>query len=264
MARIHIILVHGAYHQPWHLHLLTTLLEEAGYAVTVPRLPCASENPPDGGLEADVNAVKLALESATEHSDGIVALCHSYGGVVLSEAAAEISEEAKKKIKRLIFLAAFVPLVPGFTVRQGGEAFPWEVTASEVSLRCQRFLNQNAYTGPTIQDKLSIVKDTVNMFYHDVPHALAAEAASRVVPHSNKCFNTPTKHAGWKPYPCAFVITTEDHVAPPAMIRWMLDEMFKDPEVEARWDVHELASSHSPFLSMPEKCAEIIIKYAEV
>lgn len=102
------------------------------------------------------------------------------------------------------------------------------------------------------------------MFYHDVEPALAAEAAAKVVPHANQCFSTPTKHAGWKPYPCAFIITTDDHVAPPAMIRWTLDEvMFKDPEVKARWEVHELASSHSPFLSMPGECAKIIEKYAE-
>lgn len=101
------------------------------------------------------------------------------------------------------------------------------------------------------------------MFYHDVPPNLAAEAAAKVVPHANKCFSTPTKHAGWRPFPCAFVITTEDHVAPPAMIRWMLDEMLKDSELKSRWDVHELASSHSPFLSMPEECARIVEKYAQ-
>lgn len=134
MSRTHIVLVHGAYHQPWHLHPLTKLLQDSGFNVTVPQLPCASENPPDGGLEADVDVVRTALEDAAEQSDGIIALCHSYGGVVLSEAVAEISEAAQKKIRRLIYLAAFVPPTPGFTVRQGGQAFPWEVTTPEVSL----------------------------------------------------------------------------------------------------------------------------------
>lgn len=103
------------------------------------------------------------------------------------------------------------------------------------------------------------------MFYHDVSPELAEKAASKIVPHANKCFSTPTKYAGWRPYPCAFVITTEDHVAQPAMIRMMLDQyIFQDPEVRARWEVHELVSSHSPFLSMPEKCLPIIEKYAQV
>lgn len=133
MPRTHIVLVHGAYHQPWHLQLLTKRLEDDGHPVTVPLLPCAGEHPPEGGLDADVEVVKNALEVAARDAHGIVALCHSYGGVVLSEAVAEVTEEAQKKIKRLIFLAAFLPPIPGFTVRQGGQAFPWEVTAPDVS-----------------------------------------------------------------------------------------------------------------------------------
>lgn len=230
--------------------------------MSVPHLPCASADPPAAGLEADVDVVKSALETAARNADAIVALCHSYGGVVLSEAVAEITDGAKKKIKRLIYLAAFVPPAPGFTVRQGGEAFPWEVTTPEASsCHCRFQICLKALTLDA-QDKLSIVKDTINVFYHDIPYELASEAASRVLPHSNKCFSTPTKHAGWTSYDCAFVITTEDRVAPTEAIRWMLGEMFKDPEVKARWDVYELASSHSPFLSMPEKCAEIVLKYA--
>ena len=93
MARSHVILVHGAYHQPWHLHLLTKILEDAGYKVTVPHLPCTSEHPPPEGLRADVEVIKDALERVAAESDGIVALCHSYGGVVLSEAVAEVGKE---------------------------------------------------------------------------------------------------------------------------------------------------------------------------
>lgn len=264
MAKASIVLVHGAYHQPWHLQILANRLRDAGYTVSVPQLPCASEDPPDSGLEADVAVVKAALEHAAKTSDGIVALCHSYGGVVLSEAVAEVSEEAQSKVVRLIYLAAFVPPTPGFTVRQGGEAFPWEVSAPTVGPPNDIYRLISYSLLLIEQDKLSIVHDTINMFYHDVEPSLAAEAASKVLPHANKCFSTPTKHAGWKPFRCAFVITTEDHVAPAAMVRWMLGEMFKDTEVKARWDVHELASSHSPFLSMPEKCVEIVEKYARV
>lgn len=113
------------------------------------------------------------------------------------------------------------------------------------------------------QDPVSIVKDTINMFCHDVEPSLAAEAASKIVPHSNECFSTPTKHAGWTPYPCAYIVTMEDHVAPPAIFRWMLDELLlKDPEIMKRWDVFKLKSSHSPFLSMPDECLKIIEQYA--
>lgn len=63
------------------------------------------------------------METAAETSDSTVALCHTYGGVVLSEAVAEISKEAQKKIKRLIFLAAFVPPTPDSLSGKAGKRF---------------------------------------------------------------------------------------------------------------------------------------------
>lgn len=79
------------------------------------------------------------------------------------------------------------------------------------------------------RDKLSIVKDTIDMFYHDVEPSLAAEAASKIVPHANSRFSMPTKHAGWKPFPCAFVITTQDHAAQPDRYQYASGSSDREP-----------------------------------
>ena len=126
MPKVDIILVHGAYHQPWHLFQLRERLEEVGYTVRIPRLPCASDSPPATGMAADVDAIKDAIEAAAEMADAIVLLFHSYGGIPGSEAVAEVSEEAKKKIIHLVYLAAFlIDQGQALTTPSGGKTAPW-------------------------------------------------------------------------------------------------------------------------------------------
>ena len=53
------VLLHGAYHAGWHLHLLAQELTTRGHAALAPDLP--SEEP-DAGFERYVAAVARALE----------------------------------------------------------------------------------------------------------------------------------------------------------------------------------------------------------
>ncbi|MBH0131019.1 alpha/beta hydrolase [Salinibacterium sp. NK8237] len=85
-----VILVHGLWHQPAHLSLLTYELRERGIRVTSPLLH-------RGSLAADTAAVQEAVDAC---ASAPVVVGHSYGGSVIT---------GLRGVHHLVFVAAFVP-----------------------------------------------------------------------------------------------------------------------------------------------------------
>lgn len=126
----HFVLIHGAWHRAWHLQLLATRLKDAGFGVSTVDLPSVNPNIDEvlreGALRADVEAAKVVLEQAAAESDTIIPVCHSYGGVVGGEAAAELSENAKNKVQRIVYLCAIVVQQGNsLTTRTNGQVASW-------------------------------------------------------------------------------------------------------------------------------------------
>ena len=142
-----ILIVHGAWHHPAYFQSLIKALHERKYDISCPRLPtCNNAVPLNKTLEDDV---KLIHDTATELADEgkeIVALMHSYGGIVGTDALYDLSFQSRTKsglkggVRRLLYMCAFVP--------QGGQSLagifggglpPWlqpkVVFFSEVSAR---------------------------------------------------------------------------------------------------------------------------------
>ncbi|GIZ42452.1 hypothetical protein CKM354_000572200 [Cercospora kikuchii] len=236
---IHFVLIHGAYHRAWHLHLLATRLKDAGFRVSTVDLPSVNPNIEEvlheGALRADVEAAKVVLEQAAAESDTIVPVCHSYGGVVGGEAAAELSEKAKTKVQRIVYLCAIV-LQQGnsLTTRTNGQVASWA-----------------RHEGHAV-----VVPDPVSCFYQDVDPQLAQEAAKHVHPHSYSAFTEATRHAPWRQFPCTYVYTTED-LALPLSIQQILVGLLSEEE-RANFDFFTLEGGHSPFLSKPDECVKIL------
>lgn len=124
------VLVHGAWHRAWHFHILKSRLEEAGYTVSTLDLPSigpdVSKLPLAGALRADVEAIKAVLEQAASESEIVIPVLHSDAGAPGGEAAAELSDAAKRKVQRLVYLCAFV-IERGTAVHtySGGQVAPW-------------------------------------------------------------------------------------------------------------------------------------------
>jgi pimeloyl-ACP methyl ester carboxylesterase len=116
-----ILIVHGAWHHPAYLQSLIKALQEREYDVSCPHLPtCNNAVPPNKTLGDDVRLIRdTAIELADEGKE-IVALMHSYGGIVGTDALAEVSFQIRSKsglkggVRRLLYMCAFVP--------QGGQS----------------------------------------------------------------------------------------------------------------------------------------------
>lgn len=98
-----IIFVHGAFiwEPDWWWHPVAQRLEHHGIPSRTVQLPSCGPRPPLGDLHDDSAAVRRAIEGV----DGPVVLVgHSYGGIVITEAAAD-----NPKVRHLVYMSAFVP-----------------------------------------------------------------------------------------------------------------------------------------------------------
>lgn len=97
------IFVHGAFiwDPDWWWHLVAQRLEQHGIPSRTVQLPSCGPEPPLGDLHDDSAAVRRAIDEV----DGPVVLVgHSYGGIVITEAAA-----GHPKVRHLVYMSAFVP-----------------------------------------------------------------------------------------------------------------------------------------------------------
>lgn len=98
---VSVVLVHGGFLGPWSWADVVTGLDRFGIATVVPDLPSMGDpgEAPLGDFYADAGEVRRVLDSLS----GPVLLCgHSYGGAVITEAAAG----PHPSVAHLVYLAA--------------------------------------------------------------------------------------------------------------------------------------------------------------
>ncbi len=88
-----VVLVHGGWHGAWCWDAVIGELRTRDVTVAAPELPLTS-------FADDIRVVRAALETA---GDDIVVCGHSYGGCVISAAAADVPT-----VRRLVYLCAFM------------------------------------------------------------------------------------------------------------------------------------------------------------
>jgi pimeloyl-ACP methyl ester carboxylesterase len=112
-----IIFVHGAWHQLMHYEQFLRSLRNKGYTVVSPELPSCSDNVPTNPTEADIELIRTESRKLVEDGKEVVAIAHSYGGIVMTEAVygLGIKERTRKGlqggIRTLIYNTAFLPSI---------------------------------------------------------------------------------------------------------------------------------------------------------
>lgn len=112
------VLVPGAWHRTGYFAQIRAYLSEHGYPSVAVATPSVGSDPPASSMDVDTVAVEAAVQKVMDGGDDVILLMHSYGGGPGSEAAGKIAEEllksgpveGKGRIKRLVFVAAFVPI----------------------------------------------------------------------------------------------------------------------------------------------------------
>lgn len=99
-----LLLIHGAWHHPEFYAPLCKSLEALNYEVVCPRLPsCNDAVPPTKSLHDDVALIRATAQTLLNGGKRVVAIMHSYGGMVGTEALHGLP------IEHLIYMTAFLP-----------------------------------------------------------------------------------------------------------------------------------------------------------
>ena len=220
-AKTSIVLVHGAFADGSSWGKIISILEKNGHTVTAVQIPLKS-------LSDDVATAKRAIES---QKDDVILVGHSYGGAVITEAAA-----GNPKVKGLVYVAAFAPDA-GETLNGLNERFSSSPLGTAVIPDSAGFL----YIDRT---------KFHDVFANDLPEDEAELLAATQKPLAAAIFGEPAKAAAWKTIPSWYVVSTQDNAINPDLERFMAKRMNAQTK--------EIKASHVGFISNPSEIARVI------
>lgn len=231
------VLVHGAWHGAWCWDQVVPRLEAQGHEVVAPDLPGhgADRTPPaEITMDAYAGFLQRVLESLANPA---VLVGHSFGGVVISQAA----ERRPEAVGRLVYLCAFL-LRDGQSLWRHG----WPGGPGGDSVFRSESLRVDEAAGTVDLDR-SVVPGT---FYGGCPQEAVERALERwrpepLEPMRRPLALTPGRYGA---VPRAYIRCSEDRVVPPQS----QDRMCRLTPCGTKLT---LRAGHSPFLSVPGELA---------
>jgi pimeloyl-ACP methyl ester carboxylesterase len=230
------VLVHGSWHAGWVWDRVAPILMDAGHEVEAPDLPGRAGDGRDPALIALDDHVDRIVALLGTPADATILVGHSFGGFVISH----VAERVPGSIRLLVFVAAF--LVPtGGTVLETATADP----------PSEPYLDVDEAAG-----LIRVRPDAARMaFYADCSPDDADRAVARLVPEALAPRRTPASlsDARFGSVRRAYIQTLDDRALPIEGQRRMHADLPCD-------EVVSLPSGHSPFLSMPGRLAETLLR----
>jgi pimeloyl-ACP methyl ester carboxylesterase len=216
-----IVLVHGAFADGSSWARVIPLLDNDGYTVIAVQNPLTS-------LTDDIATTKRVIEA---QKGPVVAVGHSYGGAVITAAAA-----GSANVKALVYVAAFAPDTDEVLAAPGSKFAPPALSAALV---------------PDAAGFLYVDRTKFHdVVCKDIPLADARIAAATQKPVSGSVFTAMVPGGAWKTVPSWYIVASEDQAINPEL------ERFYAKRIGAT--TTEIKSSHVPFLSHPKEVAKFI------
>jgi len=215
-----IVLVHGAFADAGGWQHIIPILENDGYNVIAVENPLTS-------FAADVETTKRLIDA---QQGPVVVVGHSYGGAVITEAAAD-----NPNVKALVYLSAFAPEA-GEAIGAFGDKYP-------------------APLGPTLRPDTAgfLYIDRAQLrdvFAKDVSPVEASVMAATQKPLNKSVFTAAPSKAAWKTIPSWYLVAQEDRAINPDLERFYAKRMGAK--------TIELKSSHVSFISHPAEVVRFI------
>ncbi|WP_433785292.1 alpha/beta fold hydrolase [Actinomycetospora sp. CA-101289] len=238
MPEATIILVHGAWADGSSWNLVAPELRSRGLSVLTP---------PNLLRGVGTDAPYVTSFVSQRVSGPVVLVGHSYGGFVITNAAAGAGD-----VRALVYVDAFIPDA-GETVFQilGGSGSALDVPDPTT------VLDLAGYPGAPEGDVEAFLKaDTVHgSFAQDLPEADRALIVESQRPITLSANLTPGTDAAWKSLPSWAVVGTEDRVIPPGTQRQMAER--------AGSTISEVVGSHVSMVSNPQVTIDAILAAVE-
>jgi pimeloyl-ACP methyl ester carboxylesterase len=227
------ILIHGGFHGAWCWERLIPELTLRGHAAVAAELPGHGKRVKE---DATLEAYRNAVVDLIEPDDVLVG--HSMGGFVASMAA----DAAVDRVQHVVYLAAGLP-IEGEPMTSAGAGH----------------LSQRASLVEPVDDgrrmRFRSDEDAISFFYHDCSPELARWACSKLTPQPLAPMLEPISIPRfWEAQlPRSLILCRQDRAGggkdgiARAIVRLGVEPFWID-------------TAHSPFLSQPAACAELMLE----
>lgn len=238
------LMVPGAWHTAAAFDLIREQLTLRGFeSVAVPLLTVGPTDPTHQGVPEDAAAIQAELKKLVDAGKEVMVLSHSYGGVPAAAAVEGFNAKdraasgQKGGVIMALHMTSFAAQVGSSLMDSlGGKPLPWFNITGDV---------------------LTPI-DPTRVFYADVEPQLAAKSVAALEPSSMRAMTDKGTFAPWdQGFQMGFIHTEDDQAIPLAIQKQMAAQFPADSFVAT------LKSSHSPFLSMPDKLAEVLEQAAQ-
>ena len=217
------VLVHGICHGSWCWSDTVERLAERGHRAFAVDLPLTS-------LADDAATVARTLDGL----DGPVILVgHSYGGLVISVAAAGRSE-----VQQLVYVAAVMLDADDVFIARTAD-FPAAPLGADVEITDGQIVVPRAAA--------------IDGFFNCCDAERAAAAAARLRPTNAECLAVPPGVEPWREVPSTYILCEQDRAHPPRDAAM---------DVVARRAVFSYDTDHSPFISMNDRLVDDLDRLA--
>jgi len=231
------VLIHGSWHGAWCWYKIIPLLEQAGHTAIALDLPGHGRDwtpARDITMQSYVDSICKILDA---QSEPVILVGHSRGGIVISQTA----ERRPEKIKTLVYLAAY--LIPN------GEAMlPTALSDTESLIASNLVLNE--------AEGFHMLKQEVfrTALYADCSAEDVALATALLTPEPNAPVATPIilSDENFGRVVRVYIETLQDRGVTPSLQK----KMYTATPCQR---VISMETSHSPFLSAPEKLVSHLI-----
>ena len=231
-----VVLVHGAFADASGWSDVIHGLERQGYRVIAPANPLR-------GVSADAAYLRAFLATI---EGPIVLVGHSYGGVVITNAAT-----GNPNVKALVYVAAFAPDA-GDTVESLGELG----TGGELGPATLDLRPYPAPEGaPPLEGyiKLDVFRD---IFAADLPRKQARTMALSQRPAALLTLGEPSGPPAWRTIPSWYLVPTRDRAIGTDVLLAMAERIHPRKIVEVR------GASHVVMISRPKVTTDLIVSAA--
>lgn len=236
-----LVLVHGAWGGAWVWRRVLGPLRDAGHEVHAVTLTGDGERAhlrrPDIALGTHIDDVVGLVEA--EELDEVVLVGHSYGGMVITGAAAALRSSRPSSVGALAYVDAMVPLPgEGWGVRHSPD-----VAAARTAAAAE---HGNALPPPDPGEGFALSDED------------AAWLRRRQVPHPFGMYREPLEYDGalLEPLPRLFVDCSE-----PAYPT--IDPIRERVRSAPGWQVEEIRTGHFPMVSEPEQLVRHLLAFAD-
>lgn len=214
-----VVLVHGATMDASGWRPVYDILRAKGLKVSVVQLPHTS-------LADDIAATRLVVK---QQKGPTVLVGHSYGGAMITEAGTD------DVVKALVYVAALQP--------DKGE------NLTELSQRYPMKIDMDMLDAHTFVPSPTTYRDTIAA---DLPKDVTDFMSASSKPMTVETYQVRFNQAAWHEKPTFGIVTTEDRVISPELLRWMYKR--------AGTKTTDIKSSHMVYMSHPQETADVILQ----